>query len=109
MTHQNLESSTRPVHVRSLSDESLSRLHQRLRQRGVRVDAVGEVSRDGGGFDGDHTFGDQFTRAGSDDADAEDSVGFVFDDQFRQPSVRASDWARPLAAHGKRMTFTSRS
>ena len=99
----------RPIHVRGLADEGFGGFHEGFAQRGVRVDAVGEVAGDGGGFDGEDTFGNQLARAGSDDADAEDSLGLRVDDQFRKALRAASVWARPEAAHGKRMTFTSRS
>lgn len=82
--------------MRRLSDESLRCLHQSFAERGVWVNAVGEIAGDGGGFDGDHPFGDQFACAGSDDADAEDSFGFIFDDQFRQ-ALGASQRLRSAA------------
>ena len=75
----------RPIHVRGLADESFSGLHDRFAERRMRMDAVGEVAGDGGGLDGEHSFGDQLTRANSDDANAENAFGFVFDDQLREP------------------------
>lgn len=46
---------TRPVHVRGLAEKGFGGFHESFAERGVWVDAVGEVSRDGGGFNGDHT------------------------------------------------------
>ncbi len=70
--------------MRGLADEGFGGFHEGFAERWVRVDAVGEVAGDGGGFDGEDAFGDQLACTGSDDADAEDAFGFVFDNQFRQ-------------------------
>src|SRR5213080_1831500 len=53
-----------------------------LRERGVAVEAAGEVFATGGEFDGDDGFGDQVRGVRAEDVDAEEAIGFGIADDF---------------------------
>src|SRR5512134_372428 len=60
--------SLRLVHVRALPEEDFGALHQRFRQRRVRMDHELHVFRRRTHFDGQRTLGDQLARARTGDA-----------------------------------------
>src|SRR5205809_1143048 len=68
------------VGVRRRAVEHLRALHQRLRQRRVRVHGLGEIANGCAHLDGKDALGDQLACAVTADADAEDAFGPWFDD-----------------------------
>src|SRR6185436_13977397 len=81
------------VDVRGVSKEYFRRFHQRLRHRGMRMDAEFQVRGERGHFDGQHTFGDVLAGARADHADAQDALCLRIDDELRH-AVRTIDGNR---------------
>src|SRR5439155_23027612 len=60
-----------PVYVRTGAKENFRRFHYRLRKRGMRVNAQGQVFGERCHLNGQHAFGNQFARSSAHDADSE--------------------------------------
>src|SRR5262245_54337698 len=71
-------------HVSGVTIENFRSLHQRFRQRWMRMHDLCEVARCRAHFDSEHAFADEFAGTMTDDANAEDAFAFRFDDEFGQ-------------------------
>src|ERR1035437_8527145 len=81
--------------------------HQGLRQRGVRVNGQGEVLRGCAHLHREHPLGNQFSGPLPYDADAQNTLGVRFDNQFRQ-AVRAIKGQRPARSRPRELAHLHR-
>ena len=71
--------SARRQRVRCRAVENFGGFHQRFRQRGVRVDGIGDIPGGSSHFDGEDTFTDQLAGADAGYAHSEDSFAIGLD------------------------------
>lgn len=71
--------SARCQRVRCRTVENFGGFHQRFRQRGVRMDGIGDIPRGSSHFNCENTFGNEFSGVDAGYAHSEDSFGIGLD------------------------------